>query len=150
MLKSLIQKISIAAGPPVKANPHAMERDGEFQIILNIVLFAFCRLGRPNHEPWRGALTHFLSQWVCQLTFNQKLGFSTPPYNLYGEAKKVLALCVAVLTVQLSTDFGTSEIHCLENQVLNSTKYNVSKSVLLSTDFLVYCGAERRGENSIH
>ena len=45
------------------------------------------------------------------------------------------ALCVAVLTVQLSTDFGTSEIHCLENQVLNSTKYNVSKSVLLSTDF---------------
>ena len=45
------------------------------------------------------------------------------------------ALCAAVLTVQLSTDFGTSEIHCLENQVLNNTtKYNVSKSVLLSTD----------------
>ena len=55
------------------------------------------------------------SQWVCQLTFNQKLGFSTPPYNLYGEAKKVHPLCAAVLTVQLSTDFGTSEIHCLEN-----------------------------------
>ena len=53
----------------------------------------------------------------------------------------MLALCVAVLTVQLSTDFGTSEIHCLENQVLNSTKYNVSKSVLLSTDFscLLWC-----------
>ena len=85
--------------------------------------------------PWMNFGISGLPQWVCQLTFNQKLGFSTPPYNLYGEAKKVLALCVAVLTVQLSTDFGTSEIHCLENQVLNSTKYNVSKSVLLSTDF---------------
>ena len=49
------------------------------------------------------------TQWVCQPTFNQKLGFSTHHTIYMGGRKKVHPLCAAVLTVQLSTDFGASD-----------------------------------------